>query len=93
MLVDFSESPENQGNVIGVIGNGFDYLPWVEARDDLDEALFESAQREGCARRELRDVDREQVRRSDAHQVAVALRVVGDLRDQPDPPCRVPRST
>lgn len=28
MLVDFSESPENQGNVIGVIGNGFDYVVW-----------------------------------------------------------------
>jgi hypothetical protein len=29
MLVDFSESAENKANVIGVIGNGFDYQPWV----------------------------------------------------------------
>ncbi|HWS75608.1 MAG TPA: DUF4214 domain-containing protein, partial [Quisquiliibacterium sp.] len=28
MLVDFSESRENQDNVIGLIGNGIDYLPW-----------------------------------------------------------------
>jgi hypothetical protein len=29
MLVDFSESAENKANVIGVIGEGFDYLPWA----------------------------------------------------------------
>jgi hypothetical protein len=29
MLVDFSESAENKDNVIAVIGNGFDYAPWV----------------------------------------------------------------
>ena len=29
MLIDFSESPENKANVIGVIGNGFDYFEWV----------------------------------------------------------------
>jgi hypothetical protein len=29
MLVDFSESAENKANVIGVIGNGFDYVPWA----------------------------------------------------------------
>lgn len=29
MLIDFSESPENKANVIGVIGNGFDYIEWV----------------------------------------------------------------
>lgn len=28
MLVDFSESAENRENVIAVIGNGFDYVPW-----------------------------------------------------------------
>lgn len=29
MLIDFSESAENKANVIGVIGNGFDYVEWV----------------------------------------------------------------
>lgn len=29
MLVDFSESQENKALVIGVIGNGFEYVPWV----------------------------------------------------------------
>ncbi|MBY0453281.1 MAG: DUF4214 domain-containing protein [Burkholderiaceae bacterium] len=28
ILVGFTESKENQDNVIGVIGNGFDYTPW-----------------------------------------------------------------
>ena len=28
MLVDFSESVENKANVIEIIGNGFDYIPW-----------------------------------------------------------------
>lgn len=28
MLVDFSESAENTANVLTVIGNGFDYMPW-----------------------------------------------------------------
>lgn len=28
MLVDFSESLENKTNLAGIIGNGFDYLPW-----------------------------------------------------------------
>ena len=28
MLVDFSESMENKALVIGVIGNGFEFLPW-----------------------------------------------------------------
>lgn len=28
MLVDFSESAGNRENVIAVIGNGFDYVPW-----------------------------------------------------------------
>ena len=30
VLVLFSESQENQDNVIGLIGNGFEYLPWSE---------------------------------------------------------------
>lgn len=29
ILVDFSESPENQAQVIGAIENGMDYRPWV----------------------------------------------------------------
>ncbi|RLM52635.1 DUF4214 domain-containing protein, partial [Halobellus sp. Atlit-31R] len=29
ILVDFSESPENQAQVIGAIQNGMDYAPWV----------------------------------------------------------------
>jgi hypothetical protein len=29
VLVQFSESPENQANVIGQITNGFDYLPFA----------------------------------------------------------------
>ena len=28
VLADFSESPENQGNVIALIGNGIEYAPW-----------------------------------------------------------------
>ena len=28
VLAQFSESPENQANVIGVIANGFDYQPF-----------------------------------------------------------------
>jgi hypothetical protein len=29
VLVDFSESPENQAQVIGQIANGIDYTLWV----------------------------------------------------------------
>ena len=28
VLSNFSESPENQANLIGIIGNGFVYTPW-----------------------------------------------------------------
>jgi hypothetical protein len=29
MLVFFSESTENQAQVIGSIGNGIDFIPWA----------------------------------------------------------------
>ena len=29
VLIGFSDSGENQANLIGIIGNGFEYAPWT----------------------------------------------------------------